>query len=143
MVNSEVMSNTEVITEIMSPEQAVDKGAMALFGEKYGSSARVLSMGNGYSIELCGGTHVERTGDIGVFKIVHESGISAGTRRIEAVTGMAAIKEIRLNESYLDQSVQLARTPKQELASRISQLLSDVKSKDKEIEKLNGKVKNV
>ena len=140
MVNSEVMSNTEVITEIMSPEQAADKGAMALFGEKYGSSARVLSMGNGYSIELCGGTHVERTGDIGVFKIVHESGISAGTRRIEAVTGLAALKDIRLNESYLEQSVHLVRTPKQELVTRISQLISELKVKDKEIEALAGKV---
>ena len=140
MVNLEVIQNTEVTTELMSPEQAVDRGAMALFGEKYGDLARVLSMGNGYSVELCGGTHVARTGDIGVFKVVSETGISAGTRRIEAVTGMAAIKEIRLNESYLDESVQLARTPKQELASRISQLISDVKSKDKEIEKLNGKV---
>ena len=139
-VNSEIMQNTEVLTEMMPPEQAVDRGAMALFGEKYGDLARVLSMGNGYSVELCGGTHVQRTGDIGIFKVVNETGISAGTRRIEAVTGIAAIKEIRLNESYLEKSVQITKTPKQELASRISQLISDVKAKDKEIEVLNGKM---
>ena len=93
-----------------------------------------------YSIELCGGTHVNRTGDIGVFKIISEAGISSGTRRIEALTGLTAIEEIRSNEGYLDEALDLVRAPKQDLRSRIAQLISDVKDKEKEIEELKLKI---
>ena len=93
-----------------------------------------------YSIELCGGTHVNRTGDIGVFKIISEAGISSGTRRIEALTGLTAIEEIRSNEGYLDEALDLVRAPKQDLRSRIAQLISDVKDKEKEIEELKLKM---
>ena len=140
MVNAEIIKNSVVSTELMSPDQAIENGAMALFGEKYGQVARVLTMGEDYSIELCGGTHVNRTGDIGVFRIISEAGISSGTRRIEALTGLRAIEEIRSNEGYLDQAEDLLRTPKQELRSRIAQLLSDVKDKEKEIEELKLKI---
>ena len=140
MVNTEIVKNSLVSTELMSPEQAIEKGAMALFGEKYGQVARVLTMGGDYSVELCGGTHVNRTGDIGVFKIISEAGISSGTRRIEALTGLTAIEEIRSDEGYLDQALDLVRTPKQELRSRIAQLISDVKDKEKEIEELKLKI---
>ena len=86
MVNHQIRSNTEVMTELMDMDDAVAAGAMALFGEKYGDTVRVLSMGeDGYSVELCGGTHVSRTGDIGLFRITAEMGIAAGVRRIEAV----------------------------------------------------------
>ena len=140
MVNTEIVKNSVVSTELMSPEQAIEKGAMALFGEKYGQVARVLTMGGDYSIELCGGTHVNRTGDIGVFKIISEAGISSGTRRIEALTGLTAIEEIRSNEGYLDEALDLVRAPKQDLRSRIAQLISDVKDKEKEIEELKLKI---
>ena len=90
-VNREILRNTPVETEVMTMDEAVEKGAMALFGEKYGSEVRVLSMGGDFSVELCGGTHVSRTGDIGLLKISAESSVSAGVRRIEAVTGEAAI----------------------------------------------------
>ena len=95
-VNARIRENSEVVTRLMTPAAAVDLGAMALFGEKYGEEVRVVSMGApegnkpAWSIELCGGTHVRRTGDIGYFKIVSEAAVSAGVRRIEAVTGAAA-----------------------------------------------------
>ncbi|MHC5731819.1 MAG: alanine--tRNA ligase, partial [Nostoc sp.] len=95
-VNARVRENTEVTTRLMTPEAAVAEGAMALFGEKYGDEVRVVAMGAGnaekpaWSIELCGGTHVRRTGDIGLFRITGETGVSAGIRRVEAVTGEAA-----------------------------------------------------
>ena len=91
IVNEQVRSNTLVKTELMDMDQAREAGAMALFGEKYGDEVRVLSMGtSGFSVELCGGTHVERTGDIGSLVVVAETGIAAGVRRIEALTGEAA-----------------------------------------------------
>ena len=90
LINSEIKKNSESITEILPINEAIEKGAMAFFGDKYGEEVRVLDIGNGFSIELCGGTHVERTGEIGILKITSESGVSAGVRRIEAVTGDGA-----------------------------------------------------
>src|SRR3712207_6698219 len=100
-VNGRIRENAEVVTRLMTPEAAVEAGAMALFGEKYGDEVRVVGMGHDpaatakhgvYSLELCGGTHVRRTGDIGLFKIVSEGAVSAGVRRVEAVTGGAAVQ---------------------------------------------------
>ena len=110
-VNRRIRMNEEVLTRLMSPQEAMDQGAMALFGEKYGDEVRVLSMGGQedkartgkeyFSVELCGGTHVKRTGDIGVFKIVSESAVSAGVRRIEALTGSAALEWFNAQEKTL------------------------------------------
>src|SRR5581483_3531375 len=94
LVNQEILANTEVVTDLMDLEQALATGAMALFGEKYGEHVRVVSV-PGFSRELCGGTHVRRTGDIGLFKIVYEGSISAGVRRIEAITGTAALERFQ------------------------------------------------
>ncbi len=93
LVNAQIRGNVAVETTIMAPEEAIAAGAMALFGEKYGDRVRVLRMGD-FSTELCGGTHVQRVGDIGLFKIVAESGVAAGVRRIEAVTGERALDYI-------------------------------------------------
>ena len=90
LINTEIKKNSESITEILPISEAIEKGAIAFFGDKYGEEVRVLNIGNGFSIELCGGTHVERTGEIGMLKITSESGVSAGVRRIEAVTGVGA-----------------------------------------------------
>ena len=90
LINAEIKKNSESITEILPISEAIEKGAIAFFGDKYGEEVRVLNIGNGFSIELCGGTHVERTGEIGMLKITSESGVSAGVRRIEAVTGVGA-----------------------------------------------------
>src|SRR6185312_5682166 len=121
-VNARVRENSEVTTRLMTPEAAVEMGAMALFGEKYGDGVRVVAMGEGegnkpaYSIELCGGTHVQRTGDIGLFKILSEGAVSAGVRRIEAVTGEAALQVIEENERRLAETAAALRTSPAEVA---------------------------
>ena len=104
LINSEITKDTKSVTEILPINEAIEKGAVAFFGDKYGDEVRVLNIGNGFSIELCGGTHVERTGEIGVMKITSESGISAGVRRIEAVTGAGAtflLDELEQNYSEI------------------------------------------
>jgi alanyl-tRNA synthetase len=140
LVNAEVRANTPVETELLSYDQAIEKGAMALFGEKYGDEVRVLTMGRGYSVELCGGTHVSRTGDIGLVKIVAETGIAAGVRRIEAVSGDAAIAEVRNNEGILDRVTELLKTNRSDLVDRLSQLLNDNRGLSREVETLNQKL---
>lgn len=126
-VNEQVLFNSDVQTDVMTVEDALQSGAMALFGEKYGDKVRVLRMGGDYSVELCGGTHVKRTGDIGVFKITSESGISAGVRRIEAVTGLKALELINQQQSSLDNLATLLKTG------------SDPKSIKEKLEQLIGK----
>ena len=134
LVNKQILGNSEVITEETDIESAKKKGAMALFGEKYGENVRVLSMGDeNFSVELCGGTHVERLGDIGRFKIISESGIASGVRRIEAVTGLEAYKLDKINEDNLDMIASLTKSNSVNLLEKIRQLISNQKSLEKQI----------
>lgn len=136
LVNEQVQLNTEVQTDIMSVEQALQSGAMGLFGEKYGDSVRVLRMGGDFSVELCGGTHVKRTGDIGFFKMTTETGIAAGVRRIEAVTGLKATEVVDALQACLDNiatSLKSARDPKA-IQEKIEQLMSKTAKLEKELQ---------
>jgi alanyl-tRNA synthetase len=141
-VNQIISENSKVVTKLMSTDQAMQKGAMALFGEKYDSEVRVVSLGdtaentNPYSFELCGGTHVNRTGDIGAFKIISESAIAAGVRRIEAICGKFAFKEIVNNEELLDNVIDALKSNKSELLQKIDNLLVSKKDLEKQIEKI-------
>ncbi|MFL0805575.1 MAG: alanine--tRNA ligase [Agarilytica sp.] len=137
IVNAQIRSNTTVTTDVCDMDMAKEKGAMMLFGEKYGDEVRVLSMGDGFSVELCGGTHVERTGDIGVMKITSESGIAAGVRRIEAVTGERAL------HSYEQSELKLAKVAKSLKSSPSSALekLEQLLSQNKQLEKRLGQAK--
>ena len=133
-VNRLVRENVPLVTRLMSPEAATEAGALALFGEKYGEEVRVVSMGEAeegadepYSVELCGGTHVERTGDIGVFRIVGESASAAGIRRIEALTGEAARRHGAALEAALREAAAVLKVPPAELAGRIDALVEDHK----------------
>ncbi|QUX92979.1 alanine--tRNA ligase [Marinomonas sp. A3A] len=140
MVNEQIRLNRPVETDIMDVESAKAKGAMALFGEKYDSEVRVLTMGADYSIELCGGTHVSRTGDIGFFKIITESGIAAGVRRIEAVTGKVAIDTTRQTESVLDGIASLVKGNKDSVLDKVVALNDQARSLQKELDVLKGKM---
>jgi alanyl-tRNA synthetase len=134
LVNKQILGNSEVMTEETDIESAKKKGAMALFGEKYGENVRVLSMGDeNFSVELCGGTHVERLGDIGRFKIISESGIASGIRRIEAVSGLEAYKLDKINEDNLEMIASLTKSNSVNLLEKIKQLISDQKSLEKQI----------
>jgi len=140
MVGEQVLRNTEVTTELLSYDEAIEAGAMALFGEKYGDQVRVLSMGGGYSVELCGGTHVGRTGDIGLVKIVSETGIAAGVRRIEAVTGQHAYEYVRETEKALEDVARLTRGSRVDAVSRVEQLQASNRSLQKELAALEASV---
>ncbi len=139
-VNEQIRANSPVIVAEMSMEQALQRGAMALFGEKYGEEVRVLTMGGDYSVELCGGTHVQRTGDIGLLRIVSETGISAGVRRIEAVTGAAAFNALRAAQRELSHVAQLLKTDVDKVPDRIRQLLEEQKRQAKQIDSLQAKL---
>jgi alanyl-tRNA synthetase len=139
LVNNQVRGNLKTRAEVMNMEAAKKCGAMALFGEKYGDLVRVLKIGSA-SIELCGGTHVIRAGDIGLFKIVLESGIASGVRRIEAVTGEAAIKRFIESENKLDTVAQRLKASRDNLLPRIEQLQANNRSLEKEIEALKSKL---
>ncbi len=141
LVNAQIRKNHSVETHIMTPEEAMDKGAIALFGEKYGSEVRVLQMGK-FSMELCGGTHVKRTGEIGTFKIISETGIAAGVRRIEALTGPYAINYMHALESKVNEAANLLNTTSADFLNKLRTLIQDLKSKQKEVEKLKGKIAN-
>ena len=138
-VNDEIRGNIETGVELMDMDGAKKSGAIALFGEKYGDTVRVLKIGSD-SIELCGGTHVPRVGDIGLFKIVLESGIASGVRRIEAVTGEAAVKRFIESESKLDTAAQQLKASRDNLLPRIEQLQASNRSLEKEIEALKSKL---
>jgi alanyl-tRNA synthetase len=134
-VNTQILSNSQVRTEETDIETAMKKGAMALFGEKYGDSVRVLSMGDdNFSVELCGGTHVERLGDIGRFKIISESGIAAGIRRIEAITGIDAYQFDKQTESSLNKIANLTKSNDiAQTVEKVTQLLKNQKNLEKQI----------
>ena len=138
IVNEKISENLPEVTKLMSIEDARKTGAMALFGEKYGSEVRVVDMG-GYSVELCGGTHVASTGTISAFKIVSESGIAAGVRRIEAITGQAVFDYYREAEAQLKQAAALLKAQPAEVADKISHLQAEVKGLNAEIASLKSK----
>ncbi|MEI7784232.1 MAG: alanine--tRNA ligase, partial [Betaproteobacteria bacterium] len=137
-VNAEILANSAAQARVMDIESAQKTGAMMLFGEKYGETVRVLDIGS--SRELCGGTHVQATGDIGLFKIVAESGVAAGVRRIEAVTGANALAYLQNLEATVAQAAGSLKAPAAELNTRIGQMLEQVKSLEKEISALKGKL---
>jgi len=123
----------------MAYDDAITSGAMALFGEKYGDEVRVLTMGD-FSTELCGGTHVRRTGDIGVFKIDAESGVAAGVRRLEAVTGTGALDEIRRHEATLGEIAQLLKTGEQDAKGKLEKLLLQSRDLERRVQELQAKI---
>ncbi|MBW5413805.1 MULTISPECIES: alanine--tRNA ligase [unclassified Pseudomonas] len=139
IVNTEVRRNTTVQIELMDIESAKRKGAMALFGEKYGDTVRVLTMGDGFSIELCGGTHVARTGDIGVFKIISEGGVASGVRRIEAVTGAGALAYLNKAEEQLKEAAGLLKGSRENVLDKLSGVLERNRQLEKELEQLKAK----
>ena len=146
-VNARIRQNAEVSTRLMTPERAVEQGALALFGEKYGDEVRVVSMGEPlgeeggdietghrhYSVELCGGTHVRRTGDIGFFKISAESAVASGVRRIEALTGAAAENFVASEETLLHQAALALKTGPGELPARLTALLEERKKLERDL----------
>lgn len=139
LVNTQIRKNHEVATQLMAYDEAVKRGAMALFGEKYGDTVRVVSMGD-FSTELCGGTHVQRSGDIGFFRIVAESGVAAGIRRIEALTGDAALAYTQQQEQQLQQVSETLKTTPQEAVLKLSQIQDNVRQMEKEITALRSRL---
>ncbi|GAA0791676.1 alanyl-tRNA synthetase [Marinobacterium sediminicola] len=140
MVNEQIRANTAVETELMELDAAKAKGAMALFGEKYDAEVRVLSMGGDFSVELCGGTHAKRTGDIGLLKIVAESGIASGVRRIEAVTGAGALQWVNSNEQALGEIAALVKGSRESALEKVRSLNERSRQLEKEIERLAAKL---
>ncbi len=138
-VNAEIRANDPVTVEEMAYDDAVKAGALAFFGDKYGDRVTVVRMGD-YSVELCGGTHVARTGDIGVFKIDGESGVAAGVRRLEAVTGAGALEEIRRHESTLAEIAQLLRAGEQDAKGKLEKLLQQSRELERRVQELQGKL---
>jgi alanyl-tRNA synthetase len=138
-VNAEIRRNHRVETRLMKHEEAIKAGAMALFGEKYGDEVRVVGMGE-FSTELCGGTHVHRTGDIGLFKVVTEGGVAAGIRRIEAVTGPGALSYIQEQETTLHEVAERLRAQPQEVTARLAQIQDQMKSLEKELARCKSKM---
>ena len=149
LVNEQIQANTPARIEHMSIDEAMNQGAMALFGEKYGTDVRVLTMGTDsvvdgqrkpFSIELCGGLHVKRTGDIGMLKITSESGIAAGIRRIEAVTGMNAVKNIQQSEQQLSELASQLKVKRPEVAQRVRTMADKQRELEKQLERLQQKI---
>ncbi|MBA1200767.1 alanine--tRNA ligase [Pseudomonas capeferrum] len=139
IVNREVRKNTPVEIEETDVETAKRKGAMALFGEKYGDTVRVLTMGGDFSVELCGGIHAKRTGDISVFKIISESGVASGVRRIEAVTGAAALAYLNAAEEQVKEAAQLVKGNRDNLIDKLSAVLERNRQLEKQLEQLQAK----
>ena len=138
LVNEQILLNTETVSEVLPLEEAQKKGATMLFGEKYGDIVRVCTIGN--SIEFCGGTHVRRTGDIGSFKIIGESGISAGVRRIEGITGLNAVRTAQENASVLADAAIRFNAKTSELPAKIDDMMANMKALEKQLEQLKSKM---
>lgn len=139
MVNVQVRANAQAETKLMSMDDAMQSGAMALFGEKYGDEVRVLSIGD-FSVELCGGTHVRHAGDIGLFKITAETGIASGVRRIEAVTGENALRWVRNNEHRLADIAGMLKGSREDAGERVAQLVEKTRMLEKELQQLKDKL---
>jgi alanyl-tRNA synthetase len=139
LVNQQILRNTQVTTNVMPIDQAISTGAMALFGEKYGDQVRVVSIPD-FSKELCGGTHVTRTGDIGVFKIVSESSISAGVRRIEAITGEGAVAQFQESSEALHRIAGMLRVGEPELVEQVDRLIAEKRVSERQIEQLKTRL---
>jgi alanyl-tRNA synthetase len=139
LVNQQILRNTQVTTNVMPIDQAISTGAMALFGEKYGDQVRVVSIPD-FSKELCGGTHVTRTGDIGVFKIVSESSISAGVRRIEAITGEGAVAQFQESSEVLHRIAGILRVAEPELVEQVDRLIAEKRDHERQIDQLKTKL---
>ncbi|SPL71673.1 Alanine-tRNA ligase [Acinetobacter stercoris] len=147
IVNAEIIANTPVETELLNIDAAKEKGAMMLFGEKYGDEVRVLSMGSikderNFSIELCGGIHIKRTGDIGLFKITSEGGVAAGVRRIEAVTGTKALEAVQKADSEINYINGLLKAQKDQTVEKVEATVEAAHQLQKQIEQLNQKLAN-
>lgn len=142
LVNQEIFKNTSVSTQVMSMDDAKGKGAVALFGEKYGDEVRVVSIGGDYSIELCGGTHVSRSGDIGAIRISAESSVASGIRRIEGVTGMKAVSFCDDQQDAITDVLRILRSGRQGLNEKAQSIVDDNRRLQKEIEKLKSKLAN-
>ena len=141
MINDQIRMNTAVQTRLMTMDEAVASGAMALFGEKYGEEVRVLSMGEqDFSVELCGGTHVDRTGDIGLLRIVSESGVASGVRRIEGVTGSGALVLLDANEQQLAEVCEVVKGSTDNVALKVGALRTENRELEKEIARLKQKL---
>jgi alanyl-tRNA synthetase len=139
IVNQQILANTEIVTDIMDLETALATGAMALFGEKYGESVRVVSI-PGFSRELCGGTHVRRTGDIGLFKIAYEGSVSAGVRRIEAITGEGALEKFQQATAQISQMGMLLHTAETDVLEQMEKLLEHQKILERQLDQLRTRL---
>ena len=139
-VNRRIRENHPLTTQTMAKDEAMKSGAMAIFEEKYGDMVRLVGIGDGISMELCGGTHVTRTGDIGLFRIVGESAVAANVRRIEAFTGEAALYYDEQRDDTLREASALLKVPVEKFTDRLQRLLSEIREKDREIESLKGRI---
>jgi len=139
LVNAQIRNNANAETRVMSMDAAVESGAMALFGEKYGDEVRVLSIGD-FSVELCGGTHVKYAGDIGLLKIISETGIASGVRRIEAVTGATALQWVAANEQRLQRIADMVKSSREDAEEKIAQLQDKYRLLEKELQQMKGKL---
>jgi alanyl-tRNA synthetase len=139
LVNAAIQKNYDVTARIMKYDEAIKAGALAFFGDKYGDEVRVLTMGD-FSTELCGGTHVRRTGDIGFFKIVSESGVAAGIRRIEAVTGEGALAWVQQQEAKLAEAASVLKAPVSEVSTKLAQVMDNVRNLERELGRLKSKL---
>jgi len=137
-VNAEILANAATTARIMKHDEAIKAGALAFFGDKYGDEVRVLDIGS--SRELCGGTHVRRTGDIGFFKVIAEGGVAAGVRRIEATTGEGALAYVQGQEARLNEAAAALKAPPQEVAQKIAQVMDNVRNLEKELARFKSKL---
>jgi alanyl-tRNA synthetase len=138
LVNDEIRKNAQAKSNITSMDEAIKQGAMALFGEKYGDEVRVVNIG--YSTELCGGVHVKRAGDIGLFKIINESGVAAGVRRVEAVTGAGAVDWVEARNKQLENVASLVKSSAAEVEDKVSLMLEKSRALEKELQQLKQKL---